>query len=193
MSRYQALHQAEQHDTSQNAKRKAAPKHSTPERKAAPQHNARLNAKQVPQFRSELRDPLLYSRYNNREAPLHALPSSCSLRQTEASTISPAVRHLGAQDYLSGKNALYISPGRFLFAAQESLALSTCGQSERFLLVYTLRGGPFQRFFAHGEPFLPKTALLWAISRKESFILSRGDQNERFFAVHERKRPLRPR
>ena len=90
-------------------------------------------------------------------------------------------------------SALYISPGRVLFAAQESLVLSTCGQNERFLLAYALRGGPFRRFFAHREPFLPNTALLWPTSREESFILSRGGQNERFFAAHERKRPLRPR
>lgn len=66
-------------------------------------------------------------------------------------------------------SALYISPGRVLFAAQESLVLSTCGQNERFLLAYALRGGPFRRFFAHREPFLPNTALLWPISREESF------------------------
>ena len=65
-------------------------------------------------------------------------------------------------------SALYISPGRVLFAAQESLVLSTCGQNERFLLAYALRGGPFRRFFAHREPFLPNTALLWPTSREEN-------------------------
>ena len=69
----------------------------------------------------------------------------------------------------SEENALYISLGRVLFAAQESPVLSTCGQNGRFLLAYTLRGGPFQRLFADGEPFLLKTALLRAKSREESF------------------------
>ena len=89
---------------------------------------------------------------------MHALPSACSLRQTEASTISPAVRHLGAQDYpFRRKRTIHFARAGFV-CGQESLVLSTCGQNERFLPAYALRGGPFQRFFAHGEPFLPKTA-----------------------------------
>ena len=71
-----------------------------------------------PNAQTELRDPLLYSRYNNREAPLHASPSTCSLRQTGASTISPAVRLLGAQDYPFRRKRTVLSPGRVLFAGK---------------------------------------------------------------------------
>ena len=38
-------------------------------------------------------------RYNNREAPLHASPSTCSLRLMGASAISPVARHLGTEAY----------------------------------------------------------------------------------------------
>lgn len=194
MSNRHALHQAKRRDRLRNAKRHDISRNARRHRsitRAPTQSGSQRKA--GPAAQTELRDPLLYSRCNNREAPLHALPSACSLRQTEASTISPAVRHLGAQDYpFRRKRTIHFAQAGFV-CGQESFILSTCGQNERFLPAYTLRGGPFQRFFAHGEPFLPKTALLWAISRKESFILSRGDQNERFFAVHERKRPLQPR
>ena len=146
-----------------------------------------------PAARTELRDPLPYSRYSNREAPLHALPSTAACGKRKLEPFRPLPDTWGRRPICSEENALYISSGRVLFAAQESLVLSTCGQNERFLLAYALRGGPFQRFFALGEPFLPKPHFYGAISREESFILSRGGQNERLFAVHERKRPLRPR
>ena len=159
----------------------------------APQHYAHLNAKRVPQLK-----PSCGTRCRIRATAIAKFPRTHCLQLAACGKRKLAPFHPWPDTWEQGpirseENALYILPGRVLFAAQESLVLSTCGQNERFLLAYALRGGPFQRFFALGEPFLPKTALLWAISRKESFILSRGGQNERLFAVHERKRLLRPR
>lgn len=100
MSNRHALHQAKRRDRLRNAKRHDISRNARRHRsitRAPTQSGSQRKA--GPAAQTELRDPLLYSRCNNREAPLHALPSACSLRQTEASTISPAVRHMGAQDY----------------------------------------------------------------------------------------------
>ena len=161
--------------------------------KTAPQHYAHLNAKRVPQLK-----PSCGTRCRIRATAIAKLPRTHCLQLAACGKRKLAPFHPWPYTWEQGpirseENALYILPGRVLFAAQESLVLSTSGQNERFLLAYALHGGPFQRFFAHGEPFLPKPHFYGAISRKESFILSRGGQNERHFAVHERKRLLRPR
>ena len=200
MSNRHALHQAKRrdrlrnakrHDISRNARRHRsitrAPTQSGSQRKAGP------NAKRVPQLK-----PSCGTRCCIRAVIIAKPPCTHCLRHAAYGKRKPAPFRPRSDTWehrtiRSEESALHISPGRVLFGAQESLVLSTRGQNERFLPAYALRGGPFQRFFAHGEPFLPKTALLWAISRKESFILSRCGQNERFFATHERKRPLQPR